>query len=72
MLEEKMHPDTMAAMTVHLDHWYPHREDVALGVTLKNQRGAACPTALLIYRKRFLVAAATTFRRKRRFLGACS
>jgi hypothetical protein len=23
--EEKMHPDTMAAVTVHFDHWHPYR-----------------------------------------------
>jgi hypothetical protein len=67
-----MHPDTMAAITVHSDHRYPHREDVALGVAQKNQRGAACPTALIIFRERFLVAMALTFRRKRRFLGTCT
>jgi hypothetical protein len=60
-----MHPDTMAAITEHSDHRYPFRE------TQKNQRGAACPAALIVFRELFLVATALTFRRAT-FLSTCS
>jgi hypothetical protein len=59
-----MHPDTITAVTVQLDHWNPNREDVALGVLQKKQLGAACSIALLISRKHFLLATVPTFRRK--------
>jgi len=29
-----MHPDTIAAVTVHLDHWNPYCKDVALAAAL--------------------------------------
>jgi hypothetical protein len=64
MFETEMHPDTIAAVTVQLDHWNPYREDVALGVLQKNQPGAACSIALPLYREHFLLATVPTFRRK--------